>query len=82
MGPGPMGPGPQWGKGLWAIERLGEKVSRAQGLGPGKKPKEQAPWDWCFVGAPEDNVHSPNEKVHKKDIESMVELYSILMKNL
>ena len=40
------------------------------------------PWDWCFVGAPEDNVHSPNEKVNKKDIESMVELYSILMKNL
>lgn len=40
------------------------------------------PWDWCFVGAPEDNVHSPDEKVHKKDIKSMVELYKILMKNL
>lgn len=25
------------------------------------------PWDWCFVGAPEDNVHTPNEIVHKKD---------------
>lgn len=40
------------------------------------------PFDWCFVGAPEENVHSPDEKVHKKDIESMVELYKVLMKEL
>ena len=40
------------------------------------------PIDWCFVGAAEDFVHSPNEKVHKKDIESMLEAYRILMKEL
>lgn len=40
------------------------------------------PFDWCFIGAPEDNVHTPEEKVHKKDIESMVELYRFLMKKL
>jgi putative aminopeptidase FrvX len=40
------------------------------------------PWDWCFIGAAEQNVHSPNEKVHKKDIESMLMLYKILMKEL
>ena len=40
------------------------------------------PWDWCFVGAPEDNVHSPNEIVNKKDIDSMVALYRELMKKL
>lgn len=40
------------------------------------------PWDWCFVGAPEDNVHSPDEIVHKADIESMVALYRVLMKQL
>ncbi|QCR25231.1 M20/M25/M40 family metallo-hydrolase [Pontibacter sp. SGAir0037] len=40
------------------------------------------PWDWCFVGAPEDHVHSPNEIVHKKDIESMVALYKVLMEKL
>lgn len=40
------------------------------------------PIDWCFVGAPEDNVHSPDEKVHKKDIESMIELYEYLMMHL
>lgn len=40
------------------------------------------PWDWCFVGAGESNVHSPDEKVHKKDIEDMIELYKVLMKEL
>lgn len=40
------------------------------------------PWDWCFVGAPEDNVHSPNEKVFKKDIDAMVKLYKVLMEKL
>lgn len=40
------------------------------------------PIDWCFVGAPEANVHTPDEKVHKKDIEGMISLYKELMKKL
>ena len=40
------------------------------------------PIDWCFIGAAEENVHSPDEKVHKKDIEAMVKLYQYLMKKL
>jgi len=40
------------------------------------------PIDWCFVGAPESNVHTPDEKVHKDDIISMVELYKVLMGKL
>lgn len=40
------------------------------------------PFDWCFIGAAEQNVHSPSEKVHKKDIESMISLYKVLMVNL
>jgi putative aminopeptidase FrvX len=40
------------------------------------------PWDWCFVGAPEDHVHTPDEKVHKKDITAMVDLYKVLMEKL
>ncbi len=40
------------------------------------------PWDWCFVGAPEDNVHSPDEKVYKNDIDAMVKLYKLLMEKL
>jgi putative aminopeptidase FrvX len=40
------------------------------------------PWDWCFIGAPEDHVHSPNEKVHKADITAMIDMYNLLMKEL
>jgi putative aminopeptidase FrvX len=40
------------------------------------------PWDWCFIGAPEDNVHTPNEKVHLEDINNMVALYKLLLKEL
>ena len=40
------------------------------------------PFDWCFIGAPEDNVHSPTEKVFLSDIEEMVELYKVLMREM
>lgn len=40
------------------------------------------PFDWCFIGAPEDNVHTPDEKVHKFDIHNMVKLYCYLMEHL
>jgi len=38
--------------------------------------------DWCFIGAAEENVHSPFETVHKADIDSMLKLYDMLMKKL
>lgn len=44
--------------------------------------KQPYPIDWCFIGAAEDFVHSPNEKVHKKDIESMMKMYKFLMDKL
>ncbi len=44
--------------------------------------KSPYPVDWCFIGAPEDFVHSPDEKVHKEDIISMLETYKLLMKEL
>lgn len=40
------------------------------------------PFDWCFVGAPQQDAHSPSEKVHVDDIQSMLELYALLMKKL
>lgn len=40
------------------------------------------PWEWVFVGAPEDNVHSPDEIVHKGDIKAMTDLYKVLMEKL
>lgn len=44
--------------------------------------KTDLPFDWCFIGAPEDNVHSPDEKVVLSDIQSMIDLYQLLMKKL
>ncbi|MFN8142908.1 MAG: M20/M25/M40 family metallo-hydrolase [Bacteroidia bacterium] len=44
--------------------------------------KQPYPIDWCFIGAAEENVHSPDEKVNKDDIHSMVEMYNYLMKVL
>jgi putative aminopeptidase FrvX len=40
------------------------------------------PIDWCFVGAPEESPHTPDEKVHKHDIKTMIDLYRWLMKDL
>lgn len=39
-------------------------------------------FDWCFIGAPEDNVHSADEKVFLTDLQSMVRLYQLLMNQL
>ena len=58
------------------------EVEDAGGSDGNELQKSNYPWDWCFVGAPEDHVHSPNEKVHKADIKAMVDLYSVLMKEL
>ena len=44
--------------------------------------KSHLPIDWCFIGAPEDYVHTPDEKVYKTDIIAMVELYRYLMLHL
>lgn len=38
------------------------------------------PFDWCFIGAAENNVHSSNETVHLSDILSMKNFYSQLLK--
>lgn len=38
--------------------------------------------DWCFIGAAEDNVHTPNEIVTKYDVMCMVQLYQYLMRKL
>ena len=58
------------------------EVESSGGSDGNQLQKSPYPFDWCFIGAPEDFVHSPDEKVHKKDIEAMVELYTYLMKYL
>ncbi|MBS1489173.1 MAG: M20/M25/M40 family metallo-hydrolase [Bacteroidetes bacterium] len=48
----------------------------------GELQRGHLPFDWCFVGAPEQGAHSPHEKVHKKDIQAMICLYHTCMNNL
>jgi putative aminopeptidase FrvX len=48
----------------------------------GELQRSPYPFDWCFVGAPQQNPHTPNEKVHQNDIKSMIALYEVLMKSL
>lgn len=48
----------------------------------GEIQRSPFPIDWCFVGAPSQDPHTPHEKVHKKDIDSMIDLYHYLMKDL
>ncbi|MDO9552050.1 aminopeptidase [Rhodonellum sp.] len=40
------------------------------------------PIDWCFIGAAEDNVHTPYEKVSLMDLDSMLRMYKYLMVHL
>lgn len=58
------------------------EVESAGGSDGGVLQKSDLPIDWCFIGAPEDNVHTPDELVYKHDIMCMVELYRYLMKSL
>lgn len=58
------------------------EVESAGGSDANALHKSPYPFDWCFIGAAEDNVHSPYEKVSKQDFESMILLYQLLMKKL
>jgi len=58
------------------------EVESAGGSDGSVLQKSDLPIDWCFIGAAEDNVHSPDEKVFKSDIVSMLELYKVLMAKL
>lgn len=58
------------------------EVEGAGGSDGSMLQNSELPFDWCFVGAPEDNVHSPREKVFLNDIEAMIQLYKVLMEEM
>ncbi|BDD05893.1 M20/M25/M40 family metallo-hydrolase [Aureibacter tunicatorum] len=58
------------------------EVESSGGSDGSELQKSHLPIDWCFIGAPEVNVHSPEEKVAKSDIQSMIDIYKVLMKEL
>jgi putative aminopeptidase FrvX len=55
------------------VEGMGSSDGRELQVSP-------IPFDWCFVGAPQQFAHTPHEKVHKHDMESMIVMYQALMK--
>lgn len=58
------------------------EVESAGGSDGNALQKSSYPIDWCFIGTGENNVHQPNETVHKSDIISMIEMYRYLMERL
>ena len=58
------------------------EVENAGGSDGTELQKQPYPIDWCFIGAPEEFVHSPDERVHKSDIISMLGIYKFLMEKL
>lgn len=40
------------------------------------------PFDWCFIGAPVTDAHTPNERVHQKDAVAMFSLHHFLIDHL
>ncbi len=58
------------------------EVESAGGSDGNALQRSPYPFDWLFIGAPEHNVHSPDEIVHKGDIADMLELYRYLMAHL
>ena len=63
-------------------EKYQVEVESSGGSDGNEIQKSPFPIDWCFIGAPEDGVHSPDEKVHKEDIWSMLRVYRLLMEKL
>jgi len=58
------------------------EVESSGGSDGNQLQKSPFPFDWCFIGPAEKHVHSPKEKVNKKDIFYNQKVYEILMKKL
>ncbi|HHP7242688.1 MAG TPA: M20/M25/M40 family metallo-hydrolase [Cyclobacteriaceae bacterium] len=45
---------------------------------------QQSPYpiDWCFLGIPQKNPHTPYEIINKSDLNEMISIYKILMDSL
>jgi putative aminopeptidase FrvX len=55
------------------------EVESAGGSDGSTLQKSHLPINWCFIGAPENHVHSNRETVYKYDIESMINIFEVLM---
>ncbi|MFT5336305.1 MAG: putative aminopeptidase FrvX [Sphingobacteriales bacterium] len=58
------------------------EVEDAGGSDGNQLQRSSYPIDWLFIGAPENNVHTSDEIVHKADYAAMEELYGYLFQHL
>ena len=58
------------------------EVESAGGSDANVLHRSSYPFQWCFIGAAEDNVHSPFEKVAIQDFKAMLNLYKKLLLSL
>ena len=58
------------------------EVEKSGGSDGSELQRQPYPIDWVFIGAGEDFVHTPQERVFISDIDSMLKSYSWLMKKL
>ena len=58
------------------------EVESAGGSDGTELQKQPYPINWCFIGPPEEHVHTPDEKVAKTDIEATIRLYEVLLERL
>jgi putative aminopeptidase FrvX len=58
------------------------EVESAGGSDGSTLQKSHLPINWCFIGAPENHVHTNKEIVYKYDIDNMINIFQVLMKEL
>lgn len=58
------------------------EVEDAGGSDGNQLQRSSYPIDWLFIGAPENNVHTSDEIVHKDDYAAMEHLYRYLLQHL
>ncbi|MGC6533566.1 MAG: M20/M25/M40 family metallo-hydrolase [Flavobacteriales bacterium] len=58
------------------------EVESAGGSDGNQLQASSYPWDWCFIGPPETGYHSPDESIHKSDLDAMRQLYNVLIDEL
>jgi len=58
------------------------EIEQSGGSDGASVQKSPYPVDWCFIGPPISNIHSPDEIVNKNDIFATLKLYQLIMDNL
>lgn len=71
---------------IYQNNKYHRKTSYSISVGSGSLWRElQAypyPIDWCFIGTPKNNVHTPDKIAHKADIKFMLDIYRLLIKEI